>query len=70
MAFCLLLTTRRIFKEVTIGLLIVGHTDKDIDAHFSYLSKLIKKKKTYVFADLMKPFMDSQKPVAFIPEFV
>jgi len=70
MAFCSLLTARHIFKEVTVGFLIVGHTHEDIDAHFSYLSKLIKTKNTYVLADLMKAFMDSQKTVAFIPEFV
>jgi len=69
MAFCSLLTARRIFKEVTIRFLIVDHTHKDIDAHFSYLSKLIKRKNTYVLADLMKAFMDSQKTVVFILEF-
>ena len=70
MAFCSLLTTKRVFKEVTVGFLIVGHTYEDIDAHFSYLSKLLKMKNTYVFTDLMKAFMDSQKTTAFIPELV
>lgn len=70
LAFCSLLTARRIFKEVTVGFLIVGHTHEDIDAHFSHLSKLIKRKNTYCLADLMKAFMDSQKTVAFIPEVV
>ena len=46
MAFCSLLTARRVFKEVTVGFLIVGHTHEDIDAHFSYLSKLLKMKNT------------------------
>ena len=59
MAFCSLLTARRVFKEVTIGFLIVSHIHKDIDVHFSYLSKLLKMKYTYVLADLMKVFMDS-----------
>jgi hypothetical protein len=68
MAFCSLLTARRIFKEVTVGFLVVGHTHEDIDAYFSYLSKLLKRRNTYVLADLMKAFMDSQKTVAFIPE--
>ena len=58
MAFCSLLTARRVFKEVTVGFLIVNHTHEDIDAHFSYLSKLLKMKNTYVLADLMKEFMD------------
>ena len=70
MAFCSLLTARRVFKEVTVGFLIVGHTHEDIDAHFSYLSKLLKMKNTYVLANLMKAFMDSQKTTAFIPELV
>jgi len=70
MAFCSLLTTRHILREVNVGFLIVGHTHEDIDVHFSYLSKLIKRKNTYVLANLLKAFMDSQKTVAFIPEFI
>ena len=70
MAFCLLLTIRRIFKEVTIGFFIVGHTHEDINVHFSYMSKLLKMKNTYILADLMEAFMDSQKIIAFIPEVV
>ena len=69
-AFCSLLTAQRIFKEVMVGFLVVGHTHEDIDAHFSYLSKLLKMKNTYVLADLMKAFMDSQKTTAFNPELV
>ena len=59
MAFCSLLTIRRIFKEVTVGFLIVGHIHEDIDTYFSFLSKLLKMKNTYVLSDLMKAFMDS-----------
>ena len=70
MAFFSLLTAERIFKEVTVKFLIVGHTHKDIDAHFSYLSKLLKIKNTYMLADLMKAFMDSQKMTPFIPKLV
>ena len=54
MAFCSLLSARRVFKEVTVGFLIVGHTHEDINAHFSYLSKLLKMKNMYVLADLMR----------------
>ena len=70
MAFYSLLITKRVFKEVTIGFLIVGHIHEDIDVHFSYLSKLLKMKNTYVLADLMKAFMDFQKTIAFIHELV
>ena len=70
MAFCSLLIAMGIFKEITGGFFIVEHTHEDIDAYFSYLSKLLKQKNTYVLADLMKAFMDLQKPVVFIPELV
>ena len=70
MAFCSLLIARKIFKEVTVGFLVVSHTHEDINAYFSYLSKLLKMKNTYVLANLMKAFMDSQKTTAFIPELV
>lgn len=70
MAFCSLLTARCIFKEVMVGFLIVGHTHEDIDAHFSYLLKLFRKKNTYVLADLLKAFMDSNKTQNFVHEFV
>ena len=53
-----------------MGFLVVGYTHKDINAHFSYLSKLLKMKNTYVLANLMKAFMDSQKTIAFILELV
>jgi len=70
MAFCSLLTTQGIFKEVIVGFVIVGYSHEDIDVHFSYFSKLIKRKNTYVFANFMKVFMDFQKTMAFILEFV
>jgi hypothetical protein len=69
-AFCSLLTARGIFKEVTVGFLVDGHTHEDIDAYFSYLSKLLKQKNTYVLADLMKAFMNSQKSTVFILKLV
>ena len=53
-----------------MGFLIVRHTQEDINAYFSYLSKLLKQKNTYVLADLMKAFMDSQKSAVFILELV
>ena len=70
MAVCSMLTVQRIFKEVTVEFLVVGHTHEDIDVHFSYLSKLLKMKNTYVLVDLMKAFMDSHKMTVFILELV
>jgi len=57
MAFLSLLIARGVFKEIQVGILLVGHTHKDIDAYFSHLSKALKTKNTFVFADLMKAFM-------------
>jgi hypothetical protein len=70
MAFCSLLTAKGIFKEITLEFLVVKFIHEDIDAHFSYLSKLLKQKNTYVLADLMKTFMDLQNSTVFIPELV
>ena len=58
MAFCSLLTARKIFKEMTVGFLIVGHTHEDIDAHFRYLLKLLKMKNTFILVELIRAFMD------------
>ena len=69
MAFLSLLTTRGVFKEIQVGFLLVGHTHEDIDAYFSHLSKSLKSKNTFVVADLMKAFMESQE-LSFLPEFI
>ena len=69
MAFLSLLTTRGVFKEIQVGFLLVGHTHEDIDAYFSHLSKALKSKNTFVVADLMKAFMESQE-LSFLPEFI
>jgi hypothetical protein len=41
-AFLSLLTTRDVFEEAWLGFLVVGHTYKDIDGCFGYLSKKLK----------------------------
>ena len=69
MAFLSMLTYRRMFKEIQVGFLLVGHTYEDIDAYFSHLSKTLKSQNTYIVADLMMSFMKSQD-LSFIPEFV
>jgi hypothetical protein len=69
MAFLSLLTARGIFKEIQVGFLLVGHTHEDIDAYFSHLSKALKSKNTFVLADLMKAFMQSQE-LSFMPELI
>ena len=69
MAFLSLLIARGVFKEIQAGFLLVGHTHEDIDAYFSHLLKALKSKNTFVLADLMKAFMQSQD-LSFMPEFI
>jgi hypothetical protein len=59
LAFLSLLTTREVFHEVKLGLLMVGHTHENIDGHFEYLSKKLKEQNNYILADLIKAFMVS-----------
>jgi hypothetical protein len=67
--FLLLLTARKVFEGIQLGFLLVGHTYEDIDGYFSYVSDVLRKKNTFVLADLMKYFMDSQK-LRFMPHVV
>jgi len=69
MAFLSLLTARKVFQEIQVGFLLVGHTHEDIDGYFSYLSKQLKTTNTFVLSDLMKTFMESQF-LSFIPELI
>ena len=69
MAFLSLLTTRGVFKEIQVGFLLVGYTHKDIDAYFNHLSKALKSRNTFVVADLMKAFIESQE-LLFMLEFI
>jgi hypothetical protein len=69
MAFLSLLTAQGVFKEIQVDFLLVGHTHEDIDAYFSHLSKSLKSKNTFVLADLMKAFMQSQE-LAFMPKVI
>ena len=69
MVFLSLLTARGVFKEIQVEFLLVGHTHEDIDAYFSHLSKALKSQNTFVVADLMKAFMESQE-LSFMPKFI
>ena len=69
MAYLSLLTARKVFKEIQVGFLMVGHTHEDIDAYFSYLSKKLKNVNTFVLPDLMKEFMTSQH-LPFVPQLI
>jgi hypothetical protein len=67
--FLSLLIARKVFEEIQLGFLLVGHTHEDIDGYFSYVSDVLRKNNTFVLADLMKHFMDSQK-LRFMPHVV
>jgi hypothetical protein len=41
-AFLFILITRKVFEEVQLGFLVVGHTHENIDGSFGYLSKKLK----------------------------
>ncbi len=60
LAFLSLLIACKVFKEVQLGFLIVGHTHEDIDESFGYLLKEWREENNYVMVNLMKTFMFSQ----------
>jgi len=43
---------RDVFEEVELGLLVVGHTHKDINECFGYLSKKLKEENNYILTNL------------------
>jgi hypothetical protein len=42
LAFLSLLTTRKMFKEVQLKFLVIGHTHENIDGNYGYLFKKLK----------------------------
>ena len=57
-AYWSLLVAKRIFREVYVNFMIVGHTHDDIDALFGRWSMLLKKENFPTIPALMKSFMD------------
>jgi hypothetical protein len=60
LVFISLLVTCKVFEEVQLRFIVVGHTHEVIDESFRYLSKKLKEQNNYVMVDLMKGFMLSQ----------
>jgi len=54
LTFLSLLKTRKVFEEVKLGFLVVGHTHEDIDGCFGYLSKKLREQNNYILVYLMK----------------
>jgi hypothetical protein len=59
-AFLSLLIAHKVFEEIELGFLVVGHTYEDIDESFGYLLKILRMPNNYVITDFMKAFMFSQ----------
>jgi hypothetical protein len=55
MAFLSMLMARKVFQEIQMG-----HIHEDIDMHFNHLSQQLRLTYTFVLANLMKIFMESQ----------
>ena len=71
-AFWSLLVAKKIFREVYVSFMLVGHTHDDIDALFGRWSMQLKKENFPTIPSLMKSFMDvdgvSDKPT--IPHLI
>ena len=68
-AYWSLLVAKRIFREVYVNFMIVGHTHDDIDALFGRWSMLLKKENFPTIPALMKSFMDVES-IPTIPHLI
>ena len=68
-AFWSLLVAKRIFREVYVNFMMVGHTHDDIDALFGRWSMLLKKETFPTIPTLMKSFMDVET-IPTIPHLI
>ena len=68
-AYWSLLVAKRIFREVYVNFMIVGHTHEDIDALFGRWSMLLKKENFPTIPALMKLFMDVES-IPTIPHLI
>ena len=68
-AYWSLLVVKRIFREVYVNFMIVGHTHDDIDALFGRWSMLLKKENFPTIPALMKSFMDVES-IPTIPHLI
>jgi len=64
-----LFVANKIFSEVNINFMVVGHTHDDIDALFKRWSMLLKKESFPTIPNLMKSFMDLES-IAAIPHLI
>ena len=64
-----LLVAKRIFRQVYVNFMIVGHMHDDIDALFGRWSMLLKKENFFTILALMKSFMDMES-TPMIPHLI
>jgi hypothetical protein len=57
LAFLSLLITRKVFEEVKLRFLIIGHKPKNIYGRFGYSLEKLKEQNNYMLAVLMNVFM-------------
>ena len=62
MAYLNMLVTKKIFKKIKIGFLLVGHTHDQIDQMFSRFSTKLNKQRAFRLETLEEIIMDSYKP--------
>ena len=67
--FWLLLVAKRIFREVYLNFMLVGHTHDDIDALFGRWSMALRKESFPTIPLLMKSFMKNET-VPTIPHLI
>ena len=68
-AYWSLLVAKRIFREMYVNFMIVGHTHNNIDALFGRWSMLLKKENFPTIPTLMKSFMDVES-IPTIPHLI
>ena len=68
-AYWSLLVAKRIFHEVYVNFMIVGHTHDDLDALFGRRSMLLKKKNFPTIPAIMKSFMEVES-ISTIPHLI
>lgn len=60
MEFLSMLTTWKVFQEIHVEVMFIGHTHEDINGYYNYLSKQLETMNKFVLANLVKTFMESQ----------
>ena len=66
-AFLSLLTARRVFEIVEVGILPVGHTHEDIDGTYGRLSTKLMRKDIFSFLEIMDTYRTCENHNLYVP---